>query len=108
MQRGTLAGADGIGAEAGKVLNTYKVGKHFSYTITATSFSYARSTAKIEAEAELDGIYVLRTPMPASGPGVHAPQATQLRLKVKWPTSPEAPPPRVDSARMRRSYTETM
>jgi hypothetical protein len=63
--RGTLAGADDIGVEVGKVINTYKVGKHFSYTITAASFSYARNTAKIEAEAGLDGIYVLRTPLPA-------------------------------------------
>jgi hypothetical protein len=65
-ERGTLAGPDDIGVEVGKVINAYKVGKHFSYTITATSFSYARNTAKIEAEAELDGIYVLRTPLPAS------------------------------------------
>jgi hypothetical protein len=65
-ERGTLAGADDIGVEVGKVINSYKMGKHFSYTITATSFSYARNTAKIEAEAGLDGIYVLRTPLPAS------------------------------------------
>ena len=65
-ERGTLAGADDIGVEVGKVINSYKMGKHFSYTITATSFSYARNTAKIEAEALLDGIYVLRTPLPAS------------------------------------------
>jgi len=65
-ERGTLAGADAIGVEAGKVINTYKVAKHFTWTITATSFTYARDTAKIEAETQMDGLYVLRTPMPAS------------------------------------------
>jgi hypothetical protein len=66
VQRGTLAGADAIGVEVGKVIGTYKVGKHFQLTITPTSFTYARDAAKIEAEAGLDGIYVLRTPLPAS------------------------------------------
>jgi hypothetical protein len=66
VARGTLAGADAIGLEVGKVINTYKVGKHFKITITPASFTYHRDTAKIGAEAELDGIYVLRTPIPAS------------------------------------------
>jgi hypothetical protein len=66
VQRGTLAGADAIGLEVGKVIGIYKVGKHFQLAITATSFTYARDTAKIQAEAELDGLYVLRTPLPAS------------------------------------------
>jgi hypothetical protein len=64
--RGTLAGAAAIGVEVGKVINTYKVGKHFTRAITDTSFTYARDTAKINAEAELDGLYVLRTPLPAT------------------------------------------
>jgi len=42
------------------------VGKHFTLTIAATSFTHARDTAKIAAETELDGPYVLRTPLPAS------------------------------------------
>jgi len=66
VQRGILAGADAIGIEAGKVINTYKVGKHFTLTITPAGFSYAPDTAKIDAEAQLDGIYVLRTPLPGS------------------------------------------
>jgi len=48
------------------VINTYKVGKHFTLTITPAGFSYAPDTAKIDAEAQLDGIYVLRTPLPGS------------------------------------------
>jgi hypothetical protein len=73
VARGTLAGADAIGVEVGKVIGTYKVGKHFKITITPASFTYHRDTAKIDAEGELDGIYVLRTPMAASDldtPGV--------------------------------------
>jgi hypothetical protein len=66
VQHGTLAGADAIGIEVGKVINTYKVGKHFTLTITGAGLSYARDTAKINAEAGLDGTYVLRTPRPAS------------------------------------------
>jgi len=66
VQRGILAGADAIGIEVGKVINTYKVGKHFTLTITPAGFSYAPDTAKIDAEAQLDGIYVLRTPLPGS------------------------------------------
>ena len=37
------------------------MGKHFHTTITDTSFTYHRDTAGIDAEAQLDGIYVLRT-----------------------------------------------
>ncbi len=66
VQRGRLAGADDIGVAVGKVINTYKVGKHFQVTITDTSFSHTRDQAKIDAEAALDGIYVLRTSVPAA------------------------------------------
>jgi len=60
-ERGTLAGADDIGVALGKVINKYKVGKHFDYTITDTTLTAARKQAQIDAEAALDGIYVLRT-----------------------------------------------
>ena len=59
--RGTLHGADQIGLAAGPVLKRYKVKKHFEVTITDTTFTYKRKTEQIEAEAALDGIYVLRT-----------------------------------------------
>ena len=45
----------------GKAIGKYKMGKHFRTTITDTSFTYRRDTAGIDAEAALDGIYVLRT-----------------------------------------------
>jgi hypothetical protein len=64
IERGTLAGADDIGVAVGKVVNKYKVGKHFEVTITDTSLTVARKQAQIAAEAALDGIYVLRTCVP--------------------------------------------
>jgi hypothetical protein len=65
VQRGALVGADDIGVAVGKVLNKYKVGKHFDHTITDTSLTITRRQAQIDTEAALDGIYVLRTSVPA-------------------------------------------
>jgi transposase len=56
-----LRGKDKIGVRAGKVLNRHKVGKHFQLTITDTTLSYRRRPERVEAEAALDGIYVIRT-----------------------------------------------
>ena len=72
---GRLQGAGEIGVEVGKVISTYKTGKHFTVTITDTSLSVIRKQDQIDAEAALDGFYVLRTPIPASeldAPGVVA------------------------------------
>jgi Transposase DDE domain len=63
---GKLAGAAEIGKKAGEVLNKYKMAKHFEVTITDTSLTAARKHDQIEAEARLDGIYVIRTPVPAT------------------------------------------
>ena len=54
-----------IGIEVGKVISTYKTGKHFTVTITDNSLSVTRRQDQIDAEAALDGFYVLRTPVPA-------------------------------------------
>jgi Transposase DDE domain len=66
--RGTLrnATAGKIGERAGRVSNKYKVAKHFELQIADGSFTYQRKTEQIEAEAALDGIYVLRTTCPTS------------------------------------------
>ncbi|MGH3516523.1 MAG: IS1634 family transposase [Haloechinothrix sp.] len=64
VRRGGLAGAD-IGVAVGKVINKHKMAKHFDYQITDSSFSYRRDQANIDTEAQLDGIYVLRTSVPA-------------------------------------------
>ena len=60
-----LRGKDRLGPRVGKVLNRFKVAKHFEITITETAFGYARQQGSIDAEAHLDGIYVLRTCVPA-------------------------------------------
>jgi Transposase DDE domain len=65
VHRGTLHGAGKIGEAVGKVIGKYKVGKHFHRTITDTTFTYQRDHASIAAETALDGIYVLRTSVPA-------------------------------------------
>jgi hypothetical protein len=65
VQAGRLAGAAKIGVEAGKVINRYKTGKHFDVAITEDSLTVTRRQDQIEQEAALDGICVLRTPVPA-------------------------------------------
>jgi hypothetical protein len=70
---GRLSGAGEIGLAIGKVISRYKTGKHFDITITDTSLTVTRNQGQIDAEAALDGFYVLRTPIPASqldAPGV--------------------------------------
>jgi hypothetical protein len=62
---GRLVGADKIGLRIGKQVNRYKMAKHFTLTITDTSFEYARNTKAILAEAGLDGIYIVRTSLRA-------------------------------------------
>ena len=61
VERGTLHGADQIGLAAGPALKRYRVKKHFEVKITDTSFTYERQLEQVQAEAALDGIYVLRT-----------------------------------------------
>jgi hypothetical protein len=54
-----------IGIRVGRVIDRYKVAKHYLLAIAPGSFSYSRDEAAIAAEAALDGIYVLRTSAPA-------------------------------------------
>ena len=56
-----LTGAEKIGVRVGKIINRYSVAKHFNLSITDNSFSYERHSEKIAAEANLDGMYVIRT-----------------------------------------------
>ncbi len=62
---GKLTGRDDIGIAVGKVINKYKVAKHFVPDITDTSLSYRHDPDKIQTEADLDGIYVIRTSLTA-------------------------------------------
>ena len=65
VNAGRLSGADQIGLKVGKIWNTYKMAKHLAVTITDTSLSLTRKSEQIHAEAALDGIYVIRTTVPA-------------------------------------------
>jgi len=63
--RNPLQGEAEIGMRVGKVLNRYKVGKHFRVTIESRAMRYERDALAIEAETALDGFYVVRTSVPA-------------------------------------------
>ena len=62
-QRATkpLRGKDAIGVAVGKVLGHYKMAKHFELVIEDADFRFERKQSQIDAEAALDGIYVIRT-----------------------------------------------
>jgi transposase len=61
VERGTLSGEAEIGLAVGAIWNRWRVRKHFALEITDTSLRFERKHEQIEAEAALDGIYVLRT-----------------------------------------------
>jgi len=65
-QAGRVRGTDKIGVRAGKVINRYKVAKHFILDIGDDHLAWRRDQAAIDAEAALDGIYIIRTPVPAT------------------------------------------
>ena len=53
-----------IGLRVGRIINRYKVAKHFTLTIKEGHLHYARKEDQIREEAALDGIYVIRTNLP--------------------------------------------
>lgn len=61
IEQGRLRGKDAIGVRVGRVLNKYKVAKHFELDIKDDAFNYKINQTKVDAEAALDGIYVVRT-----------------------------------------------
>jgi hypothetical protein len=61
VNAGKLVGCDKIGLHVGKVINQYKVAKHFELAIGDNTFTFARKSDSIAAEAALDGIYIIRT-----------------------------------------------
>jgi len=65
-KRRPLRGKKEIGLAVGKVLGHYKMGKHFTLIIAEDRFEWKRKPASIEREAALDGIYVIRTSVPAN------------------------------------------
>jgi hypothetical protein len=63
-ERRPLRGREKIGLRVGRVLGRFKMGKHFRLEITDSSFGFERDPERIEDEARLDGIYVIRTTVP--------------------------------------------
>src|ERR1039458_6985809 len=63
---GKLTGEAEIGKKVGEVINKYKMAKHLDVTITGTTLAVERKQDQIDDEARLDGIYVIRTPLPAA------------------------------------------
>ena len=61
MDAGKLKGADAIGLRVGKVVNRYKMAKHFELSIGENALSFECKHQAIAAEARLDGIYIIRT-----------------------------------------------
>src|SRR6266487_1741806 len=70
--RRPLRGKDDIALAVGKVINKKKVAKHFIVEVTEEGLSWRRDESKIAAEAALDGIYVIRTSLPADVLGTGA------------------------------------
>jgi len=61
VERGTLREQGEIGVRVGRVINKYKVAKHFALDIEESSFAFRILEDQVAAEASLDGIYVIRT-----------------------------------------------
>lgn len=66
VQAGRLTGAGKIGVRIGKVVGKYKMAKHYTLTITDSTFTFTHDQAAIDAEAALDGLYVIRTSVPTA------------------------------------------
>ena len=86
VEAGKLSGQDAIGVRVGKVINQYKVAKHFELSITDTTVSWARKPDSIASEAALDGIYIVRTSVPAAQ--MDAPEC--VRIVSVWPSHLDA------------------
>jgi transposase len=66
-KRNRLRGTDKIALKVGAVLDRRHMAKHFDLAITDTGLSWSRKTEAIAAEAALDGVYVIRSSLPADG-----------------------------------------
>lgn len=61
VEAGRVQSEAAIGLRAGRIVNRYKMAKHFALEIAEGHFSFARKEERVRAEAALDGIYVIRT-----------------------------------------------
>jgi hypothetical protein len=78
--RNPLRGKARIARRVGGVLGRYKMRKHFNLTIEETGFSFTRDEQSIAREAALDGIYVVRTSVPAAALAAEQAVRTYKRL----------------------------
>jgi hypothetical protein len=78
--RNPLRGKTRIALRVGGVLGRYKMRKHFTLAIEETGFSFTRDEQSIAREAALDGIYVIRTSVPAATLGPEDAVRTYKRL----------------------------
>ncbi|MCC6609758.1 MAG: IS1634 family transposase [Burkholderiales bacterium] len=65
VEKKRLRGRDKIGLRVGRVVNKYKVAKHFELEIEEERFAFHLRNDQVATEASLDGIYILRTPVPS-------------------------------------------
>ena len=77
-----LKGEDKIGVRVGKVVGKYKMAKHFELDIEEDAFGYRRKPESIAAEAALDGLYVVRTSLPAGELGAEGAVRAYKRLSA--------------------------
>ena len=66
-----LRGRDRINRRVGREANRRKVEKHFRITVCDDNLTWERDQAKIAAEAQLDGIYIVRTSLSAEAISAH-------------------------------------
>ena len=78
-----LSGESKIGARVGRVIVRYKMAKHFEWSIDEKGlFTYRRNASSIAAEAALDGLYVVRTSLPATELNAHGTVRAYKRLST--------------------------
>lgn len=65
VEAGRLKDPAVIGMRVGRVVNRYKMAKHYDLDIGGAVFTYRHKQDAIDAEAALDGIYVIRTSVEA-------------------------------------------
>ena len=64
VEASRLKAAGAIGVRVGKILGRHNMAKHFHLTMSDGAFAFTRDLANIDAEAALDGIYIIRTSVP--------------------------------------------
>ncbi len=88
VDAGKLSGQDAIGVRVGKIINQYKVAKHFDLSIADAALSWARKQDSLAREAALDGLYIVRTSVPATQ--MDAPSACATTSRWQTSSAPSA------------------